>query len=81
MLYSKYAPSLVIHFLIFLTICEHHDSKNLFLLLRTIHRTIFSHLRTNSSVVWQVHDTSMGTGGIRNKPSLVSKPYRVELPS
>ena len=49
MFYSKYAPSLVIHFFIFWTISEYHASKNHDLLLRTILRAIFSHLRTNQS--------------------------------
>ena len=49
MLYSKYAPSLVIHLSHLSNKCEYHD-----LLLRTIHRDIFSHLPTNQSAAQQV---------------------------
>ena len=54
---SKYAPSLLYIFLIFWAICEYHASKNLLLLLRTIHRAIFSHLCMKQSVAYQVGDT------------------------
>ena len=56
MLSSKYAPSLVIHFSIFRTICEYHASKNLPVLLWTILRAIFSHICTNRSSAQQVRD-------------------------
>ena len=55
--YSKYAPSLVVYFSIFRTICEYDASKNISLLLRAI----FSHLRTNQSAAQQVRDPSMQT--------------------
>ena len=64
-------------FPIFRAICEYHTSKNLPLLLRTIHRAIFSHLRTNQSAVRQVRDLSMQTSG--KELSLVSKRHGVEL--
>ena len=60
-IWPKYAPSLVTHFPIFRAICEYYDSKNHLLLLRTIHRAIFSHLRTNQSATQQVRDPSMQT--------------------
>ena len=81
MLYSKYVPFLVIHFPIFCVICEYHASQNLPLLLRSINRAIFSYLRMNQSAAQQVRDLSMQTNGNRKEPSLVSKPYGVELPS
>ena len=60
-LYSNDAPSFAIHFPAFRAICEYHASKNLALLLRTIYRAIFSHLRTNGQsdsvlrLIWMVH--------------------------
>ena len=44
--------------------------------LRTIHRAIFSHFRTNQSAAQQVRDSSMQTSGNRKVPS-----HGVELPS
>ena len=41
-------------FLVFRAICEYHASKNLPPLLRTIHRAISSHLRTNQSAAQQM---------------------------
>ena len=58
-------------FPIFRAICEYHAP-----LLQIIHRTIFSHLRTNQSATQQ----TMQTRGNRKEPSLVSKPHGVELP-
>ena len=50
----------IIHFLyifiLFQTICEYHTSTNPPLLLRTIRRTIFSHLRKNPKAAQQVRD-------------------------
>ena len=59
-------------------ICEYHGSKNLLFLLWTIHRTIFSHLRTNRSAAQQVRDSLMQTSGNRKESSLVSKNFSVE---
>ena len=81
MLYSKYDPWLVIHFSNFLTISEYHADKNRPLLLRIIHRAIFSHLRTNQNAAQQIRDRSMKTSGNRKKPSLVSKTDEIEVPS
>ena len=80
-LYSKYTASLVTYFPIIRAICEYHVSKNLPLLLRTIHWAIFSHLRTNQSASHQVRDSSMQTIGNWKVPSPVSKPHGVELHS
>ena len=73
--------SYIVIFPIFRAICGYHTSKNLPLLSRTIHRAIFSHLRTNQSVAQQVRDPSTQTSGNRKESSLVSKPHGVELPS
>ena len=53
--------------------------KNVPLLLRTIRRAIFSHLRTNRSAAQQVRDPSVQTSGNRKEPSLASKAQRVEF--
>ena len=50
-----------------------------FILLRTIHRAIFSRLRSNQTAARQVCDPSMRTRGNLKEPSLVSRPPRVEL--
>ena len=50
-------------FHIFRTICVYQVSKILRLLLRTIYRVIFSHLRTNRRAAQQVRDSSMQTFG------------------
>ena len=68
-------------FPIFPAIFEHHASKNLSLLLRTIRRGIFSHLRTNQSAAQQVGDTSIQISGNRKEPSLVSKPHGEKFPT
>ena len=81
MLYSKYAASLVIRFPIFRAICEYRAGENLPLLLRTIRRDVFSHLRTNRNAAQQVRNPSTRTSGNRKETSLVSKPRGVELPS
>ena len=62
-----------------LAICEHHTSKNLPILPRTIHRTVFSHFRRNRSAIQQMRDPSMQTSDNRKEPNLVSKPYGLEL--
>ena len=69
------------NFPIIRAICEYHDSKSFPLLLRNIHRDIFSHLRTNLNAAQQVRDPSLQTSGNRKEPSLVNKPHGVELPS
>ena len=56
-------------FPIFLGICGYHVSKNLPLLLRTIHWAVFSHLRTNQSAAQQARDPAMQTSGNRKEPS------------
>ena len=66
---------------IFRAICEHDVSKNLSILLRTFHRDIFSHLRTNQSAAKRVRDPSMQTSGNSKEPSPVSELHGVELPS
>ena len=65
----------------FRTICEYHVGKNVPFLLRTIHRVIFSHLRTNQSAARQVRDLSMQISGNRKEPSQVSNPHGVKLSS
>ena len=50
-------------------------------MLRTIHRAIFSHLRTNQTASQQVREPSMQTSGNRKVLSLVSEPHEVELPA
>ena len=49
--------------------------------LQTIHRAIFSHLRTYQTATLQVCDPSMQTNGNRKEPSPLSKSHGVELPS
>ena len=68
-------------FSIFRVILEYHVSKNLSLSLRTIHPAIFSHLRMNQSAAQQVRDPLIQISGNRKEPSLVSKPYGIELSS
>ena len=51
------------------------------LLLRTIYRAFFSHLRTNQGAAQQVRDPSFQISGNRKEPSRVSKLHREELPS
>ena len=48
------------------------------LLLQTIHRAIFSHLRTNQSATQQMRDPSIQTSGNLKESSLVTKPHWVE---
>ena len=61
-------------FSIFRPICEYLASKNL-PLMRTIHRAIFSHLRTHHSAARQMRDTLMQTNGNHKESSLVTKAY------
>lgn len=81
-LYSKYAPSLILH--------SPHLSGNfvnstpvkIFLFCcKPFNETFFSNLCTKQSVAQQVWDPSMQTSGNQKAPSLVSKPYGVEVPS
>ena len=60
--------SLLYIFPIFRAICEYHA-----LLLRTILRTIFSHLRTKQSAAQQVSGPSMETSGNQKEQSPVSR--------
>ena len=62
-------------------ISEYHAGKNPSLLLRTIRRAIFSHLRTNQSAARQVRDPSMQTSDNLKDPSLVGKLRGVQFPS
>ena len=71
--FSKYAPLLVTHFSYLSGNLWIHSSKNLPLLPRTIHRAIFSHLRTNQSAAQQVRDPSMQTSDNRKEPRWVSR--------
>ena len=68
-------------FPIFRAICEYHTKKNLPDFLRTIHRTIFSHLRMNKSAAQQVGNPLTQASANQKEPSLVSKQHRVEFPS
>ena len=63
---------LIFIFPIFRAICEYQISKNLPLVLQTIHRAIFSHRRTNQNAAQRVRDPSMQTCGNWKEPSLES---------
>ena len=72
--YSKYCPSLAIHFPTCLAINGCHAKKTVALLRQTSHRGIFVHFRKKWSAGQKVRVPSMQINSNRTEPSLVSKP-------
>ena len=79
--YSKYCPSLAIHFPTCLAIDGCHAKKTVALLRQTSHPAIFVHFRKKRSAGQKLRVPSMQINSNWSEPNLVSKPRAKVFPN